>query len=71
LTRWTSIKFSASFAARITRVSRAEVVKGSGVNSGGGEEQPSHHVLRHQPRQMGGRAQSAAFHLGQPEGRIF
>ena len=37
------------------------------VDRRGGEEQPAHQVLRHQPRQVGGRAERAAFDLGQAE----
>jgi hypothetical protein len=47
-----------------------EVVQRGRVDRGGGEEQPPHHVLRYQPRQMGRRAECAAFDLGQTECRI-
>ena len=58
------------FFARHHLVYRPEVVQGGGVDSGRGEEQPPHHVLRHQARQVGGRAQRAAFDFGQAERRI-
>ena len=53
--------------ARHHLVHGAEVVQRRGVDGRGGEEQPAHHVLRHQPRQVGGRAECAALHLGQAE----
>ena len=56
--------------ARHHLVHGAEVVQRRGVDGGGGEEQPAHHVLRHQPRQVGGRAERAPLHLGEPERRV-
>ena len=56
--------------ARHHLMHRPEMVQGRGVDGGGGEEQTPHHVLRHQPRQVGGRAEGAALHLGQPERRV-
>jgi hypothetical protein len=44
----------------------AEVVQGVGVDGGGGEEQPPHHVLRDQPGQVGGRAQAPRSTSGRP-----
>ena len=56
--------------ARHHLMHRPEVVQGRGVDGGGGEEQSAHHVLRHQTRQVGGRTEGTAFHLGQPEGGV-
>ena len=46
------------------------MVQGRGIDGGRGEEQSPHHVLRHQSRQVRRRAQCAALHLGQAEGRV-
>ena len=46
------------------------MVQGGGIDSGRREEQPPHHVLRHQSGQVGRCAQRAAFDLRQPERRI-
>ena len=49
---------------------RSEVVQSRRIDGRGGEEQPAHHVLRHQPRQVRRRAERAALDLGQPERRV-
>ena len=88
------MRFSASLAARITRVSltamsRATRSADSSSSARGTtsctdpnwcrvaastvaavKNKPPHHVLRHQPGQVGGRAERAALDLGQPELRV-